>query len=292
MDMNRFRDDFYLRMPSGPPTQGDVWTGLSWWADQASACTGLIITPRCDFSHDKTPVVNYLPVVSLPEFIRSDGGFRLISRELKRVDDAFRNAARGVGVTPFIELGMGVAEIADIVRSAPDALAVGAAKLQKQFITLLDQESRRKTLEAAFGSKRLSDDDLKNLIAEKELTKYLHEIMRNNVSDIHFIPPCPHLLPSPSVLLLRYVLTSPITVLKKAGMCRTQEDWIAATSADPIPGYARDSVLPERVLRVKSPFLESVMARFAALYGRIGVRDVDTGEIEDFIQESKSQCGL
>ncbi len=289
--MNGFHDFFYLRMPSGPPTQGDIWTALSWWADQASTCTGLIITPRCDFSHDKTPVVNYLPIVSVSEFIKSDGGFRLISRELKKADEALRNTAKDARVIPFVELGISVGEIAKIKRSEPMDSAASAAKLEKQLSTLLEQENRRKALESAFGLKRLADDDLKTLISEKELTKFLNEIARNNVSDVHFMPPCPHLLPSPSVLLLRHVLTSPIKVLKTAGMCRAQEDWVAATNADPIAGYAQNSPLPERILRVKSPFLESTMGRFGALYGRIGVRDPDANDVEGFIEESKRQCG-
>jgi hypothetical protein len=289
--MNGFHDVLYLRMPSGPPTQGDIWTGLSWWADQASTCTGLIITPRCDFSHEKTPVVNYLPIVSVSEFLRTDGGFRLISRELKKVDEAIRNTAKDARVIPFIELGISIGEIAKIKRSEPTDSAASVAKLEKQLSTLLDQENRRKALDSAFGLNRLADNDLKNSISEKELTRFLNELVRNNVSDVHFMPPCPHLLSFSSVLLLRHVLTSPIKVLKTAGMCRTQEDWVAATNADPIAGYAQNSPLPERILRVKSPFLESMMARFAALYGRIGVRDPDADDLEGLIEESKRQCG-
>ena len=288
--MSGFYDSFYLRVPPGPPTQGDIWTGLSWWAGQAYTCTGLIITPRCDFSHDKTPVVNYLPIVSISDFIQSDGGFRLISREIKKVDEAFKIAARDARVTPFVELGLDVAQIAEIKRSESEG-PTGSAKLEKQINALLEHENRKKSLKAAFASKRLDDGELKDRVSEKDLTKFLHEVVRNNTADVHFMPPCPHLLPSPSVLLLRHVLTSPIVVLTRAGVCRTQEDWAAAASADPIAGYTADSILPERILRVKSPFLESTMARFAALYGRIGVRDLDVDEVEDFIQESKRQCG-
>jgi len=287
--MNRLHEAFYLRMPSGPPTQGDIWTGLSWWTDQGLTCTGLIITPRCDFSHDKTPVVNYLPIVSVSEFIQSEGGFRLAHRECKKAEEAFKKTATEMRATHLVELGLSASEIEDLKRL--DSTTVGADKLEKQLATLREHENRKKALIDALGLKRFTKDQLKDWIPEKEVTKLVNETVRNNVSDVHFMPSCPPLLPSPSVLLLRHVLTSPISVLKAAGSCRIQADWIAAMVSNPILGYSQDSLLPERILRVKSPFLESAMARFAALYGRIGVRDLDAEELEEFVEESKRECG-
>lgn len=285
-----FHESFYLRMPPGPTTQGDIWSGLSWCMDDASMCTGLIITPRCDLSHNKSPVVNYLPIVPISDFMRSDGGFRLAARELKRVVDVSRNVAQEARVTAFVDLGMSVAEIASI--KSPEVSDTAAAlKLRKQLNALQEQEDLRKTLENAIASGKLENGALRDLIPEKELTKFLSDVIRNNISDVHFIPPYPHLLPFPSVVLLRHVLTAPIAVLKIASECRRQEDWAAASAGNPIPGYPCNSVLPERILRVKSPFIESTLARFAALYGRIGVRDIDADELESFVEESKRQCG-
>lgn len=252
-------------------------------------CSGLIITPRCDFSHDKTPVVNYLPIVSVSEFIQSGGGFRLVHRECKKAEDAFKKTATEMRATHLVELGLSVSEIEDLTRS--DSTTVEPGKLAKQLATLREHENRKKALIDALGLKRLTKDQLKDWVPEKEVTKLVNEMVRNNVSDVHFMPSCPPLLPSPSVLLLRHVLTSPISVLKAAGSCRVQADWMAAMVSNPIPGYSQNSLLPERILRVKSPFLESAMARFAALYGRIGVRDLDAEELEEFVEESKRECG-
>jgi hypothetical protein len=68
-------ESYYLRLPSGPPTQADIWEGLPAWADQEETCTGLLITPRCDFAHEKTPVVNYLPIIPLKQYVLRFAGF-------------------------------------------------------------------------------------------------------------------------------------------------------------------------------------------------------------------------
>ncbi len=41
---------------------------------------------------------------------------------------------------------------------------------------------------------------------------------------------------------------------------------------------------PERLLRLKSPYLEALMTRFGALFSRVGVRDIPEDQLDKFLQ--------
>jgi hypothetical protein len=287
--MSWVHEAYYVRMPSGPPTQGDVWTGLPWRIDASLPCTGIVITPRCDFSHDKTPVVNYLPIVSVREYIRIGGGFNLVAQEASKGREALKYAARMLKVDNLLEMGLTAEEIAKFVQSqrtdASDKSAI--TKSERQIADLLKCDARLKTLQSVEDVSSLSDDHIRDLIPEKALTRFLNDVVRNAVTDVHFLPPCLNLLPSPSVVLFRHIYTCPIALLKLADSCLNETDWIGALKTGTLRGYPENHPKPERILRLKTPYLESSMARFSALFGRIGVRDPDPDQLLEFVEASR-----
>src|SRR6267142_4402057 len=72
---------YYLRFPAGPPTQGDIWLNLPCPTVTSTTTVALVITPRCDFAHDKTSVFNYLPAIPLKAYV-DDALSRLLERKL------------------------------------------------------------------------------------------------------------------------------------------------------------------------------------------------------------------
>jgi hypothetical protein len=114
----------------------------------------------------------------------------------------------------------------------------------------------------------------------KLLRKYKLALAKNTVSDLHFLPPCRDLLLSPCVVSLRDVGTCSVDLLRIAGNCMSQYEWDASRSKQSTPDFKATSVKPERLLRLKTPYLEHLMSRFGALFGRVGVRDMSASQLE------------
>ena len=75
----------------GRITQGTIFCGG--YAEDYSGLPvwGLIITARCDTTHEKTPIVNYLPVVKIEDWLFGHGGILSIDRETAEVSNRFKN---------------------------------------------------------------------------------------------------------------------------------------------------------------------------------------------------------
>src|SRR5688572_24126382 len=104
-------DMYYIQLPTGGPTQGDIWSSLPSGAGANKLCNGLVITPRCDFAHSKSPVVNYLPIVSLEEYLLSVACFPHIARALADTRESLRPAASVLGLDGLLDLGVPIEEI-------------------------------------------------------------------------------------------------------------------------------------------------------------------------------------
>jgi hypothetical protein len=113
--MKWYEDAYFLRLPSGPPTQGDIWSNLPVPTSDQPFCTGIIITPRCDLAHNKSPFINYLPLVTMDDLLEYHGGFVLLEQELQRREQSLRNAAEQLKVSELLEIGFPPEEILRII---------------------------------------------------------------------------------------------------------------------------------------------------------------------------------
>lgn len=89
----------------------------------------------------------------------------------------------------------------------------------------------------------------------KLIRKYTLALARNTVSDLHFLPPCRDLLPTPCVVSLRDLGTRSVDLLRIAGNCMSQCEWDASRSQQSTPDFKATSVKPERLLRLKTPYI-------------------------------------
>src|SRR5262249_55154374 len=119
--MDYVEDRYYHRMPAGGPNQGDVWSGLPGGPYSATHVSGIIITPRCDLAHDKTRLLNYVPIVSIDEYSSIFGGFALLGQEEGNVLQTQRNLASKLGVVELYDLGVDVPDIRNAVQKSIDA---------------------------------------------------------------------------------------------------------------------------------------------------------------------------
>jgi hypothetical protein len=81
----------------GAIDQGTIFT--CGCAEDYDGCTvhGLVITARCDIAQDKVPVFNYIPVVTLDDWLHRDGRVILSSRIERHHMGSLRNMLKNAG---------------------------------------------------------------------------------------------------------------------------------------------------------------------------------------------------
>lgn len=265
-------DAYYMQLPSGSVTQGDIWTDLPSGSAQTSLCAAVIITPRCDFAHSKSPVINYLPIITLNDYMLSVGGISIIQRFIAESRETLRRKSVELGVDAYFELDLPIDEIIQVVRS----LVIPADGRRSKTLEASRIEFERVSADIASASRLLSSTDrltmtqLRSFATQKLFDRVQRDLIRNNNVDTYFLPPCQSLIETSSVVLLRHIYTCPIALLERG-----------PASSGRATRYNKQPT-PQRLLRINSPFLESLMSKFAALFTRVGTRDIPEAAVNSF----------
>ncbi len=286
--MKWIEEAFYLRLPPGPPMQGDIWDGLPMPYSDPPVCLGVLITPRCDLIHDKTPVINYIPLLSLEQFMNNQGGFALLEQEYQKTKDTLRRNAEPIGLLQRIDLQLPVDDILASFEADPNAnaseLKLNVARLKQCAHAFKDTEERLRRLDKLLKKSKLTAEEIAQFVPEKISLRHKLDIARNTVADLHFFPPHPPLLETAHVGLFREIVTCGIQFLYSAQSCISQPDWETLRQYRNTPDFQASQKKPERLLRLKSPFLESMMFRLGTLFGRVGVREIDHGDLSVLVR--------
>lgn len=275
---------YYLSLPAGPPLQGDIWTNLPMPHMNPSFGPGILITPSCDFVHDKTPVVNYLSLTRVQEYMVTVGSFHLIEQELHNVEETLRRQPVDNHAAALLEMGVPPSRVlVELESNLPEPQGAALRRLE-QFRAHVEKANE---LCGFLERDSVSSNDLRKLVPEKQIRGYKEKIVKNQIADLHFLPPCPPLLPNPSILLLRCVFTCNIELIRLADSCITDAVWRRECERrQEVFQELRDyPPRPERILRLRSPHLESLMARIGALFGRVGVPDLPRSAVQAFVRE-------
>jgi hypothetical protein len=86
----------------GPMTQGTIFTCALAGDYVGCSTSGLILTARCDIAHEKARVLNYIPVVSLDDWLHRDGRVILAQRLLAECVGGMRSTLKDGGFSPAI----------------------------------------------------------------------------------------------------------------------------------------------------------------------------------------------
>ena len=276
---------FYLALPTGPPTQGDIWINLPCPTLRAPTGVALVVTPRCDFAHDKTPIFNYVPAVALDTYIE-EAHSRLLERELIRLKKQVINFNIPLPAYELLEIGASPESIVDELEKEAKAteLAKRASANVQEFRESVDKMSRiRHVLESQVRESALS----KSLIPPREMRTFREQVLHNQLNDVHMLPPCLGVSEQAMVLLLRHISSCDIRCLQLAYSCVTVREWeqrVARHTPD-VPALSNFRGKPERIARLKSPYLENVVSRFATLFMRFGVPELTATEFTSLIRE-------
>jgi hypothetical protein len=267
----------YLLLPSGPLTQGEVWSHLPSLYPPYSSSPGVVITPRCDFAHAKSLVVTYLPLISIDLLMENHGWHALLNREISKSANTLRRLAQPIGAAEWLEFGIPPEQVPGLVRE--HGLSENLSKHLHTFESELRRLSALQSAIAAQGP--IVAESVQSLLQDRDIQRYKEEIIRNSVSDVHFFPPCPPVITTPSIALLRYVQSCPLDLLRDAQSCKTERDWNKQCRERWSDICARCEH-PQRLFRVKSPYIEQLVSRFISLFVRVGVRDLDSELVANY----------
>lgn len=287
--MQHIEDRYYHRLPAGPASQGDIWTCLPGAPHASTQVTGIIITPRCDFAHEKTRVLNFVPIVSLDELLTLEGGFQLLEQEEKNTRKNLHNLAAQLDVGELYDVGADAMFIGDVVRSRTEALATDKhrERLEAVYSKFAQQLMRLERIQEALSRSTTDISELDELLPETAFQSYKRDVLRNAKADLFFLPPCTDLLPVPSVALLRSVVACSYDLVRTAISSLTPADWDRARKQHSSGDFNSAPKQPERILRLRTPYVEALMARFCSLFGRIGTRDLTAEEIALYLSWRK-----
>jgi len=98
----------------GKLTQGSIFCCAVASGYPGSRVYGLTITARCDVAQDKYPVLNYLPVVELKDWLRVDGLEILKETETREQNGRLTGALKQANVSPSIRTSISLEEIARV----------------------------------------------------------------------------------------------------------------------------------------------------------------------------------
>jgi hypothetical protein len=275
--------DDHLSAPRlGILTQGTVFACAV--AEDYHGCHihGLVITARCDAAQSKVPIFNYLPVVSLDDWIHRDGRLLLCDRIVRNILGQMRRALKTAGYAESVMRTQAPEAILDVLfPNTPGNRA--AQKARADFAKIVAEHG-----EAVSASNSMPSENLATVIGNRhvgERDALIRELIQQRLSGYYFLPSIS--LKGPNlgyVVLLREVRHIPRELAASVAAGISEDEYQVACNGRPHflhrLSFAKETfAMPVGLL--KSPHVEHLMQVFSTLFSRIALPDPDPTYIEN-----------
>lgn len=287
---------YYNTLPPMGHECGDIWRGLPSFGLLGDApCAGIVITPACDLSWQKSDTLTYLPIVPVTAFFSLDAALpSVIERTVAGV------AASGLDqnlkwspltyVPPsdseLVTLSNRIAEYA--VQQQRSAKAISAIERVLAGIKIIHaikaptcEPITPKLLFTLFGSEWAKT---REKIVKNSYSPALHFLPRDN-QDLLFSGIIDH-----SVVLFRCPITVPVKMLSYAEETST-DMWqarIVTLGVSSAIQTAFCTAHPIKLSSLRAAYLSDMLTRFSALYNRVGSPDFSPETVDTYISELDS----
>lgn len=281
-----------IQAPNGKRlTQGTIFSCAR--AGRYDKCDvyGLVITARCDLAHDnKTPVTNYIPVVSFEDWIHRDFFRILQSKCLGNTMNHFTNFLKDNGIAESLLIAHSPREIIEAqLQLTPEDKSI--MKKRGAGLNIVDKLDWLCRLETS----PITDKPVIKLAKEfdKDKNKLINDCVHQKLSGYYFLP---HIEPNPTdqpgfIALLREVHHLPTTLAQNIAVGLDRNDFMTLCEHE----FAMEGALDIKedgfsypVGQLVSPYIEHLMQMFSILFGRIGLPDPDNDYISKLWSEQPS----
>ncbi|WP_176082921.1 hypothetical protein [Martelella sp. HB161492] len=268
-------------------TQGTVFSCAK--SIRYSKCDvfGLTITARCDVAQDKYPVLNYLPVVKLQDWLRRDGLDILVSQERNEQNGRLRSILKSADVSDALIGSIPLSDIAEIhfpIKEGEKTKNKISEQFRDHIVSMkefeeLNEKNDFNLIYTWFRDKKPKSIEtlIKRLIRHEVLGYYILESLSiDDTREIGF------------VCLLREVQTLPRSISTQLGKGIDHETYhdlcenISLAFNLDIP--RGEMAMP--IVEVYSPTIEHILQAFSHLFGRIGVADPRPESVSAFLSDS------
>ncbi|WP_140868278.1 hypothetical protein [Myxococcus xanthus] len=261
-----------IRPHIGPKlTQGSIFSCAQ--AEDYEHCFvhGLVITARCDISHDKAAVFNYLPVVRFDDWLHRDLLSIMVARCEADVRQQFKDTLKAVGLSERITLTHTPQEILGSLFSDQSKSAQRKAHEHVRRLELIEHAKKSKPVDIAIVKLAAEFEKIKDRI--------VRETVHQQLSGYYFLPQIePNEQQVGYVVLMREVrhISRELATRIAYGIDKAQYAEMQAckiTPADELSMGLDD--FSYCLGRLDSPVIEHLMQSFSLLFGRIGLPDPD-----------------
>ena len=281
--------DFYDALPRSDHRPGDIWRGLpSFGILKNSNVRGLVITPACDLSNNKSETITFLPLCTVNEYL----GSRAFAYEC------------WLEIQPLFSRLSGYDRLQEPRRY--DLLSVSSLEFAKNCThdsvgkKLTEAELGRLSaylkylIAAANGSANASN--LKDFFKTDKFKGILKKLVENSLKpDIHFLPsddlPIEYsAVGSHSIVLFRYPLSLPIEHLNEVRTMSSEEEWWAHVQKRKGVEKVLSSFgeWPIKLACLRKEFYGDLLSRYVNMFVRLGSPDFDDASVANFASEIES----
>jgi hypothetical protein len=273
-------DDYYDHLPEPGHAPGDIWCGLpAYGALKAQHVPGIVITPACDLANEKSETITYLPILSVDAWFATFSLLTEIRGSTQSLLSALISQYR-VAVDPPELARVPTLEQLASLKGSLEAITADAKAAALAMRALSGVEAMRRIVRR--DELHTPPSILAALFGDKDFSTRCERLVRNALRlDTYFLPArsrwatnADDAFSTHSVVMFRYPLTAPLAVLDLANDV-AEADWESAIKEyDILPAAQFFSARrPLRVARLRHQFLVDMLAKYIALYSRVGSPD-------------------
>lgn len=256
-------------------TQGTIFTCAAAENYPEQRVLGMIITARCDVAQDKAPIYNYIPVVSLIDWMLGDGAEIVLERYIADLQNSLKNTVVSAGLSETLLQSKTPQEIHDVHFTEKALLDKKWVPKCEAFITCASNHLNAKEV-LANGNR----NDRKLFLAKipKFIDNIIKEIASNKIVGYYLLRQIPSIYDeslSDYVALLREIHHMPSYMAKKIARGISKEEYATLATNGNCPKFIDSDDYSLPLARLKSPWMEHLMQSLTLVFSRIGVDDVD-----------------
>ncbi|MER8479537.1 hypothetical protein [Mesorhizobium sp. M1163] len=272
---------YYNTLPPLGHECGDIWRNLpSFGMLGETPCAGIVITPACDLSWQKSDTLTYLPIVPIRTFFSMEAALPAV---IERVCANLQTI--GYELRPEWSAQTYVPPSGEELTSLQTGLEQYRSAQQRPAKVLAAIDRTVAGIEILHA---ITHSELNPIASEKlsvhfgaEWAKIKDRLIRNSYSPaLHFLPHDGQNavfsgVREHSVVLFRYPITVPVKMLNYAEETSDSAwaDRVESLNLSSTMKNAFFSARPVKMLSLKAAFLSDLLTRFSALYNRIGSPD-------------------
>lgn len=272
----------------GEFTQGTVFSCSYAESYQDTSVFGLVITARCDAAQDKTQIYNYIPLVSLNDWVLADGANIAMDRIHADCLNTLKNYLKNESLSESLLHTKGVDEIYEAHFRHKENDGRSATRCQK-VKAAMDAYKENMKHRASCDSIEARRDHLKSNANKVE--SVVKELTDNRLAGFYLLQQMPTLSGDSGnyVALLREIHHIPTSLVREIVAGLSKDVWALRNDKRMrCPRFYGDDDLAAPVAKLKSPWIEHLMQQFSMLFSRIGVTDNDFTSVK----RSLSSIGL